>query len=96
MNALPAYASTGTVYKRISGCDYFLVSSVQGYALLEWYGGPDPDVGDTVRGKFETYGMHSLLVNDDDDEDNTLKVWVEDYWLSREDALEKLVDKCDD
>jgi hypothetical protein len=35
----------------VSGCDYFLVSTVQGFALLEWYGGYDPDIGDEIVGK---------------------------------------------
>jgi hypothetical protein len=90
-----AHASTGEVYKRISGCDYFVVSTPRGYTLLEWYGGTDPDSGDRIRGNFETYGMHSVMINDDDDVDDTTQVWVEDYFLTRSDALEQLVDKCD-
>jgi hypothetical protein len=93
LTSASAYAATGEVYKRISGCDYFVVSSARGYALLEWYGGSDPDKGDTVSGVFETYGMHTLRVNDD--EDDTVKVWVEEYWLTRSDALDQLVDKCE-
>jgi hypothetical protein len=88
-----AHASSGEVCKRISGCDYFVVSTPRGYALLEWYGGTDPDTGDRIRG-FETYGMHSIMINDDDEDDMT-QVWVEDYFLTRSDALEQLVDKCE-
>jgi hypothetical protein len=52
----PAYAaSTGAVVKRISGCDYFMVNTSGGYAILEWYGGHDPDSGDLLIGKFDTY-----------------------------------------
>jgi hypothetical protein len=90
----PSYgASSGTVVKRISGCDYFMVSATSGYAILEWYGGHDPDAGDVLIGKIEQYGMHDIV---DDTADENLTVWVEDYGDSRSTALEKLVDKCGD
>jgi hypothetical protein len=34
------------------------------------------------------------MINDDDEDDMT-QVWVEDYFLTRSDALEQLVDKCE-
>ena len=86
-------ASTGVVSRRISGCDYFMVSASGGYGVLEWYGGHDPDTGDTLIGKIEEYGMHDIV---DDTADENLTVWVEDYGLSRSRALEILVDKCGD
>jgi len=90
----PAYAaSQGYVTKRISGCDYFVVNATGGYAVLEWYGGHDPNSGDLLIGNFETYGMHDIL---DDTADETLTVYTEDYSLSRTRALEILVDKCGD
>ena len=84
-------ASHGVVSKRISGCDYFMVNATGGYAVLEWYGGHDPDTGDTLIGNFEAYGMHDIL---DDTADDSLTVWTEDYHLTRTRALELLVDKC--
>lgn len=90
--AQPSFAtSRGVVVKRISGCDYFIVSATKGYAVLEWYGGHDPDTDDILIGKIEEYGMHDIL---DDTADESVTVWVEDYLLSREKALELLVDKC--
>jgi len=90
----PAYAaSKGTVVKRISSCDYFMVNATGGYAVLEWYGGHDPDSEDLLIGNFETYGMHDIL---DDTADESITVWTEDYALSRTRALEILVDKCSD
>ncbi|MGA7422599.1 MAG: hypothetical protein WBW77_07945 [Candidatus Sulfotelmatobacter sp.] len=86
-------ASQGVVAKRISGCDYFMVNATGGYAVLEWYGGHDPDSGDVLIGKFETYGMHEIV---DDTADETINVWTEDYALSRTRALEILVGKCGD
>jgi len=89
---LPAFAARGVVTHRISGCDYFLVSARSGYAVLEWYGGHDPDKGDTVVGAFESYGMHEIY---DETSDGETTVWVEDYWLSKDAALEKLAERCE-
>ena|SRR5579863_7099769 len=87
-----AFAEKGEVVKRISGCDYYMVDAPSGYAILEWYGGYDPDAGDSISGKFMTYGFHTFFVGYSDEE---TRAYVEDWGLSKEDALEKLVDKCD-
>ena len=84
-------SSRGTIVKRISGCDYFMVDATQGYAVLEWYGGHDPDTDDVLIGRFEEYGMHDIL---DDTADDNLTVWTEEYALSLTRALEVLVDQC--
>ena len=55
-----------------------------GYALLEWYGGSDPDEGDIIVGDFESYGFKDIYNLTADSE---LRVWVEDYWLSKEDVF---------
>ena len=85
-------AAKGVVVLKKSGCDYFLVETTVGFALLEWYGGNDPDVGDTIIGDFEAYGfkdVHNLT------SDAELRVWVDDFWLSKSRAIEKYYDKCD-
>lgn len=90
--ASPAVAAKGAVVHRISGCDYFIVATTSGYDLLEWYGGHDPDKDDVLVGKFETYGMHDIY---DSTVDEEITVWVEDYNLSKVEALEKLAEKCE-
>jgi hypothetical protein len=87
-----ADAARALVVHRISGCDYFMVQSGRLYDLLEWYGGHDPDKDDVIVGKFETYGMADIY---DETADEELRVWVEEYSLAKEDALEKLADKCE-
>lgn len=87
-----ASAATGRVTTRISGCDYFLVATAKGYALLEWYGGQDPDKDDIIVGGFEEFGMHDVY---DTTADEEVTVWVEDYWLTKTVGLEKLVEKCE-
>ena len=45
-----SYAARGVVVYKKSCCDYYIVESDSGYALLEWYGGNDPDEGDELAG----------------------------------------------
>jgi hypothetical protein len=82
----------GYVSHRISGCDYFLVQTLSGYDLLEWFGGHDPDKGDVLVGRFEEYGFHEVL---DETADESSRIYTEDYWLSKSDALEKLTEHCE-
>jgi|JI6StandDraft_1071083.scaffolds.fasta_scaffold1179755_1 hypothetical protein len=75
-----------------SGCDYFICATADDYLVLEWYGGNDPDKGDLLVGNFNSYGFvdgYNLT------QEKSLKVWVEDYWLSKESAIEKFKDKCE-
>lgn len=83
---------SGSVSHRISGCDYFLVQTRSGYDLLEWFGDYDPDKGDVLVGKYEEYGFHDVL---DETADETSRIYTEEYWLSKTDALEHLTDKCE-
>jgi hypothetical protein len=87
-----AHAARGTIVHRISGCDYFMVQSGRLYDVLEWYGGHDPDKDDVIVGKFEIYGMADIY---DETADEELRVWVEEYAITKSDALEKLADKCE-
>jgi len=79
------FAAKGTVTHRVSGCDHFLVETNKGFALLEWYGGLDPDKGDVIIGDFEAYGMKKVY---NATKESEIRVWVEDYWMDKEDALE--------
>jgi hypothetical protein len=90
--ALPTLAAKGAVVYRISGCDYFVVQTTKGYDVLEWYGGWDASKGDDLVGSFEQYGMRDVV---DTTADESMRVWVQEYWLTKEDALEKLVEKCE-
>ncbi|MBZ0103270.1 MAG: hypothetical protein K8I65_13990 [Thermoanaerobaculia bacterium] len=90
--ASPAAAEKGPVSHRISGCDWFLIDLPSGYALVEWYGGNDPDKGDEIVGDFDEYGFRNVYNITADQE---LRVWVDDFWLSKGSALEDLYEKCD-
>jgi len=87
-----AFAAKGEVVYIKSNCDYFIVESQSGdYALLEWYGGNIPNKGDIVVGDFESYGFANIYNLTADSE---LRVWVENYWLWKEDALEQYFEYC--
>ena len=86
------FAAKGTVVTTIRGCDYYVVSSPLGYAILEWYGGVVPTKGDTIVGDFESYGLKDVY---DVTKDAETTVWVEDFFLSSGRAVEKILDKCD-
>jgi hypothetical protein len=81
----------GSVIATRSGCDYFIVATSRGYDLLEWFGGWPPDRDDELVGTFEQYGFHSIY---DRTASQSIRVWVEDYWLDEDDAYEKLNEHC--
>jgi hypothetical protein len=88
----PMASVRGVLSHRISGCDYFLVQTLLGYDLLEWYGGHDPDKGDILVGNYESYGFHDII---DETDDESIHIYTDDYQLSKADALEKLTEKCE-
>ncbi len=89
--AIAAKGKGVVVYDK--GCgSRFIVSAPLGYAILEWFGGNMPVVGDTIVGDFESYGMKSIY---NLRAGASTQVWVEDFWLSRDRAMTKMADLCD-
>ncbi len=86
-----AFAAKGEVVLIRSGCSYYLVESPMGHSLLEWYGGNVPRQGDVLVGDFESYGMKTIYNLSVESE---TRVWVDDYYLPRTRAIEKLYKKC--
>jgi hypothetical protein len=82
-----------TVIFRRSGCrDYFLADGdAGGVYLLEWYGGYDPSVGDAIVGKINSYGFKDVFYPL---KNQSGRVWVDDYMLSKSRAMEKILEKC--
>ena len=79
------------VVLRISGCDYFIADGPNGYYVLEWYGGYDPDKGDGIFGEIRSYGFKTVIYSNGREG----RVYVDDYALSRSSALEKLQEQCE-
>jgi hypothetical protein len=90
--ATQSSSSIRVVLKR-SGCSgYFLADGDSGGVyLLEWYGGYDPSVGDSIAGDLKSYGMKDVIYTNNN---QTGRVYVDDYSLSKSSAIEKIKDKC--
>lgn len=86
-----AYADKAEVVFYKSGCDYFIAEGLKGYYLLEWHGGYDPSDGDTIIGEISRYGFKKVYYPRQQREG---KLYVEDYDLSKDSAIEKWIDKC--
>lgn len=78
------------VVLRIRSCDYFIADGPQGYFLLEWYGGYDPQRGDGIYGELGSYGFKDVLYSGGQEG----RLYIDDYMLSKDGALEELHDKC--
>jgi len=72
-------------------CDYFVVATDRGFCIFEWYGGGVPMEGDVLRGDLDSYGFQNAY---DITQKANLTTYVEEYWLSRDEAIEKLYDLC--
>lgn len=88
-----AYSAQGqaTVVFRKRGCDFMILENSSGYIVVEWMGGNDPDQGDIIGGNLNSYGtkeFYNLSTNSE------TKLWIDDYMLSKDRALEKINDKC--
>ena len=89
--SISCHAETGIVFKKVSGCDYFIINAPTGYVVAEWYGGYDPSRGERVVGAFQNYGMVTFFYGPSNEDG---EVWLEDWGLSRDNALEILSEKC--
>lgn len=82
----------GTSLGEISGCDYYAIEDNYGdYTIAEWYGGITPYAGDVVAGDLHSYGFKDIY---NITRDRSSRAWLDDWLLSEERAMEKLVDKC--
>lgn len=82
----------GQVVKTFSGCDYFIISMNGDYVVAEWMGQYTPDEGDIIRGRLNSYGTKEFWVVN---RERTTKLWVDDYMISWEDAVNKIRSECD-
>lgn len=85
-----ALGSAIVVYRQ-SGCDYMILQNTMGYILAEWMGGNDPMKGDNIAGNFNSFGTKEFYNNS---MKSKTKLWIGNYMLSKERALEKVNEKC--
>ncbi|MGV3597158.1 MAG: hypothetical protein ACO1PI_04770 [Bacteroidota bacterium] len=55
------------------------------------YATEEPEVGDYVYGNIHSYQSHKIWNETQEEE---MSVWIEDWGLSKENALELLIEKC--
>ena len=57
-----------------SGCGSYFLADGDSYGiyLLEWYGGYDPDVGDSIVGEIKGYGFKDVFYPDKNSKNLTL------------------------
>lgn len=90
--AVQADSTKCTIVHRVRSCDYFMVETRSDYAILEWYGGHDPDKDDVLIGDLSNYGFKDFY---DETADESLRLYVEDRQLTKVNAVEKLLDHCE-
>lgn len=85
-----SFSGTATVYKTgVCGADNMIAETSSGdYVIMEWFGGREFDVGDVIYGDFTSFGFHDVYGK----RGTSGRYWIEDYWLSLEDAYEQLCD----
>jgi hypothetical protein len=86
-----ANAAKGVVVYNKPGCSYYIVETNLGYALLQWFGGNYPREGNALVGDFESYGFKDIYNITADAE---TRVWVQEYWLSKEDVIARYFENC--
>jgi hypothetical protein len=72
-------------------CDYFIVETDAGFCIFEWFGGCTPMEGDVLRGDLDSYGFQNAY---DITQNAEIKAFVDEYWLDRDEAIEKLYETC--
>ena len=85
MTSCTAFAKKGVVvFYNSSG--KIAIQTDYGYTVGEVMSVPIMlDRGDTVTGDLESYGTHDIY---DITTDETFSLWVDDYWLSRDRAID--------
>lgn len=83
-----SYADKGVIAFTNTKC--FVINTPSGYVLVDGY--VNVPTGTTVIGKFNTFGSTEMF----DDNGNELSgyIYIEDYGLSESRLNEKLADKC--
>ncbi len=72
-------------------CDYFVIETDSGFSLVEWYGGTIYVMeGDQVYGDLHASGFKEIYI----ERRGKMKVWIEDYWADKTQALKFFYGNC--
>jgi hypothetical protein len=72
-------------------CDYYVVETYRGFALLKSWGGYNPYQGSVMYGDFSRYGIHTFYNRS---EGLLQQADVREYWLSYWEAMDALDWNC--
>jgi len=72
-------------------CDYFVLESPSGYIIVEWKSGIEPDMGDEISGKFNSFGSADAY---NESKQSEGRVWIDNFMLDKEAAITKIKQKC--
>ena len=84
-----AYASVkkGVVVYYNYSSDKIIIETSMGYTCAEVYSGYSVDEGHIIIGELESYGFKDVY---DSTNDNAMRIWIDEYWMSKEEALDWL------
>ncbi|HBZ57877.1 MAG TPA: hypothetical protein DEO49_01825 [Sutterella sp.] len=84
-------AAKGEVVYIETGCDYYILQSSDGFALVEHAEGPTPSADDVIVGDFESYGKKQLFNRTSRER---IEGWVVDFWLAQDEAMQMYLEQC--
>ena len=74
-----------------SGKSKYVVNTELGMTVCEWYGGYDLEEGDVVVGQLHQFGLQTVvLVKNRTATSTKTKLWVDNFWLDKDRAIEWL------
>ncbi len=83
-------AKAVVVFKNVP-CNHFVAQGPEGFYLLEWQGGYNPEQGDFIVGNFNSYGFRQAYYPDKEQDG---KVYVNGYKMSQDNAFQEYFDHC--
>lgn len=83
-------AKAVVVFKKLT-CKQFVAQGPDGYYILEYQGGYDPQEGDFIVGSFNSYGFKQAYYPDKEQEG---KVYVNGFKMTENDAFRGYFEHC--
>lgn len=80
------------IIKKPNSCDYFIAYNELGYVVAEFNSGREFEIGDVILGNINKYGNVTIY---DSELEESADIYVEDYQLKKDEALDLLIEECD-
>ena len=94
---IPYFSNSSTllvskIIKKPSSCDYFIAYNELGYVVAEYNSGHEFEEGEIILGNINKYGEVKIY---DSELEESADIYIEDYKMKKEQALELIIEKCD-